>query len=342
MRKRLHKILVTGGAGFIGSEFVRQLVRDCPRSMAKGLSPQEAISKDTKGTVPKLIVVDKLTYAGDLERLKEVSGKYKFYRADISDKKRMDAIFKKERPDIIVHFAAHTHVDRSIIDATPFIETNVKGTQVLLDASRKYKIRKFLHISSDEVYGEIRRGRFNEDSPLMPNSPYAASKAAADLLIKSYIRTYGFPAVIIRPCNNYGPWQYPEKLIPVIIYNALRNKNIPVYAKGLNMREWLYAEDCARAILLLLERAKTGEIYNVGSSHEEKNIYIAKKLLDCLAKPYKLIKFVKDRPGHDWRYALDSLKIRKLGWTPKISFSCGIEKTVAWNVKNRGWLKDKV
>ncbi len=343
------KILVTGGLGFIGSEFVRQLVRDCPCT-TKGLSPKGTDPEVTRGAVPdfdlqskglSLIVVDKLTYAGDLQRLKEVEGKYKFYKADICDKKHIESIFKKERPNIIVHFAGETHVDRSILDSSPFIKTNVIGTQVLLNLSRKYKIKQFIHLSTDEVYGDIEKGKFNEDSPLKPNSPYAASKAAADLLIKSYIRTYGFPAIIIRPSNNYGPWQYPEKFIPVVIYNALKNNKVPVYAKGLNRREWLYVADCARAILLVLERARLGEIYNIGSGHEEKNIDIAKKILAILGKPYSLIKFIKDRPGHDWRYFLDSSKIRKIGWKPKIRFEAGIRKTVKWNKENAEWLQRK-
>ncbi len=321
MRERIYKILVTGGAGFIGSAFVRLLLaRGCPR---RGLS---------------LIVVDKLTYAGDLARLKEVKGQYKFYKDDISDKKRVEAIFKRERPDIIVHFAAESHVDRSIQDSTAFIRTNVIGTQVLLDLSRKYKIGRFIHISTDEIYGDIEKGEFTENSPLKPNSPYAASKAAADLLIKSYVRTYNFPAIIIRPCNNYGPWQYPEKLIPVVICKALNNNKVPVYAKGLNTREWLYVEDCAQGILIIMKKGRIGEIYNLGSGHEKKNIKVVEAILDILNKPQSLIKFVKDRPGHDWRYALDSSKLRKLGCRPKTGFSSGLEATVAWNIANRKWL----
>jgi len=332
MRKRIHKILVTGGAGFIGSAFVRLLLgRDCPRqgyknALERGLS---------------LTVVDKLTYAGDLKRLEEVKGGYKFYRADICDDNRIEQIFKKEKPDIVVHFAAETHVDRSILDSTAFIQTNVMGTKTLLDISSKYNIEKFIHISTDEVYGDIDIGVFNEESPLRPNSPYAASKAAADLMIRSYIRTYGFPAIIIRPCNNYGPWQYPEKLIPVIVNRALQDKKVPVYAKGLNVREWLYVSDCAEAILLLFKKAKTGEVYNVGSGHRQKNIDVVKQILNVLGKPVTLIEFVQDRLGHDWRYALDSFKVKRLGWRPKTAFISGLEETVAWNMANRGWLLSK-
>ena len=340
-------ILITGGAGFIGSAFVRRLVKQGLFSCRK----QDTRRSDTAGglhpfqgenLVPEIIVVDKLTYAGDLERLEEFKGQFKFYKADICNQKEIEKIFSKEKPDVVLNFAAETHVDRSIQEATPFIETNIKGAQVLLDVSRKYRIKKFIQISTDECYGEIKKGKFTEDSPLKPNSPYAASKAAADLLIKAYIRTYNFPAIIIRPCNNYGPWQYPEKLIPVIINNAMQNKKVPVYANGLNVREWLYVSDCAEAILFLLKKAKTGEIYNIGSGHQEKNIDVVKRILKILGKPISLIEFVKDRPGHDFRYALDTSKIRKLGWRPKASFSSGIKMTVDWNIANRKWLTNKM
>ncbi|MCM8781705.1 MAG: dTDP-glucose 4,6-dehydratase [Candidatus Omnitrophica bacterium] len=318
---RFSKILVTGGAGFIGSAFVKTLLRE-------GLS--------LKGDVPKVIVVDKLTYAGDLKRLEDVKGKFKFYKADICDKKQMERIFKKEKPDAVLNFAASTHVDRSIQDAAPFIKTNIMGTKVVLDACRKYKTTRFIHISTDEVYGEIIKGSFSEDSPLCPNSPYAASKAAADLLIKSYIRTYNFPAIIIRPCNNYGPWQHPEKLIPLAISQALRNLKVPIYAKGKNVREWLYVTDCARAILMILEKGKIGETYNVGSGCEKQNIEIVRMIFKILKKNQNLIEFVKDRPGHDFRYALDSRKIRdKLGWQSQVRFEDGIKNTIEWYLNNK-------
>lgn len=334
MRKKISKILVTGGAGFIGSEFVRQLAnrdanRDCPRrGLRRGLSlPYE------------VIVLDKLTYAGDLERLKAVRGKYKFYKADICDKRQVGTIFKKEKPKVIVNFAAETHVDRSIKDAGVFLETNIKGVQVLLEACRKNKVDKFIHISTDEVYGEIRKGMFTEDSNLQPNSPYAASKAAGDLLIKAYIRTYGFPAIIIRPSNNYGPWQYPEKLIPLTIIKLLHNKRTPVYGKGQNIREWLHVSDCARAILLVMEKGSLGEIYNIGSSEEKRNIEVVKRIIKNLGKSEKLIEYVNDRPGHDWRYSLDVKKIKtELGWRPKISFREGLIDTVKWYMDNSDWL----
>lgn len=317
MRKRLPKILVTGGAGFIGSEFVREAVR-------RGY---------------KVAVADKLTYAADLDRLQEVKGRYVFYRADVCNKKRIEDIFAKEKPDRVVHFAAQTHVDRSIVNAGPFIDTNIKGTMNLLDAARKFSVNKFIHISTDEVYGEIERGSFSEGSPLQPNSPYAASKAAGDLLVKSYIRTYGVAAVIVRPSNNYGPWQYPEKLIPLAILRASRDLKVPVYATGQNAREWLFVSDCVRGILTIMEKGKPGEVYNIGSGQEKKNIEVVRHILNNLSKPFALIQFVKDRPGHDLRYSLDSSKLRKLGWKAKIDFRNGIAQTVSWYMSHKTWLK---
>ncbi|MBN2831477.1 MAG: dTDP-glucose 4,6-dehydratase [Candidatus Omnitrophica bacterium] len=313
------RFLVTGGAGFIGSAFVRLLT--------KGLSP--------KGAVP--VVVDKLTYAGDLKRLEEARGKFKFYKTDICSKKQIERVFFKDKPDIIVHFAAETHVDRSIQDSTPFIETNIKGTQVLLDASRKYNVKKFIFISTDEVYGEISKGKFSEKSAVRPNSPYAASKAAADLLTQAYIRTYKFPAIIIRPCNNYGPWQFPEKLIPVAIASVLKGGKAPVYARGQNVREWLYVDDCARGILQITQKGKIGEIYNLGSGIESKNIDTVRLILKYLGASQNRFEFVKDRPGHDLRYSLNSTKVRReIGWKPKISFKEGLRLTVNWYLKPWG------
>ncbi len=311
------KILVTGGAGFIGSEFVRQAVQ-------KGY---------------RVIVVDKLTYAGDLRRLEEIEGKYKFYKADICNKARIDSIFKKEKPRIVVHFAAATHVDRSIIDSRPFLETNILGTQVLLEACRKYGIDKLVHTSSDEVYGEIEKGEFSEDLPLKPNSPYAASKAAADLLVKAYIRTYDFPAIIVRPCNNYGPWQFPEKLIPLSILKILKKEKVPVYGAGRNVREWLYVEDCAEGIWQVLEKGKIGEIYNLGSGKEIANIELVKMILDILKADKNLIEFVQDRPGHDLRYRLNSGKIlQEVGWRAKVGFADGLKNTIDWYLEYKDWL----
>jgi len=320
MRKRLHKILITGGAGFIGSAFTRL-----------------AVKRDYQ-----VIVLDNLAYAGDLVRLKEIKGRYKFYKADICRRKQIESIFEKEKPQIILNFAAQTHVDRSIQDARPFMETNILGTQGLLDAAKKYKLNKVIHLSSDEVYGEILKGQFNENSPLKPNSPYAASKAATDLLIKAYIRTYNFPAIIIRPCNNYGPWQYPEKLIPLAILKILRSKKVPVYGEGKNIREWLYVTDCAEGILGIMERGRIGEIYNLGSGQERQNINIVNAILRIIKKDKDSIEFVKDRPGHDIRYRLNSQKVfNEIGWQPKINLKVGLENTVNWCLKHKDWLFSK-
>ncbi|MDD5079067.1 MAG: dTDP-glucose 4,6-dehydratase [Candidatus Omnitrophica bacterium] len=305
------KILVTGGAGFIGSEFIRQ-------GCGKG---------------HKIVVVDKLTYAGDLKRLAEVKGKFRFYKQDICDLKAIKAIFQKEKPDVVTHFAAETHVDRSISDANPFMDTNVKGTQVLLDACRSGWIKKFIHISTDEVYGEIKKGKFTESSPFNPNSPYSVSKAAADMLARAYFRTYGLPVVVVRPCNNYGPWQFPEKLIPVAINKIVKGQKVPVYGKGLNVREWLYVSDCARAVWGVCAKAKPGTVYNIGSGQEKRNIDTVRLLLKIMGKGNDLIGFVKDRLGHDLRYSLDCRKIKKeLGWSAKVGFEDGLNQTVQWYI----------
>lgn len=321
MRKRLPKILVTGGAGFIGSACLRQLVEG--------------------GACPA--VVDCLTYAGDLKRLQSCAGKFKFYRASICNQQQIEAIFAKEKPALVLHFAAESHVDRSIKDAAPFIETNIKGTQVLLDACRKFKIKKFVFISTDEVYGEIARGKFSETSPLRPNSPYAASKAAGDLLVQSYVRTYNFPALIIRPSNNYGPWQYPEKLIPLAILRILSGEKVPVYGRGENVREWLYVDDCASGILKIAWNGRPGQIYNLGGACESKNLNTVKLLLDILGANPGNFRFVKDRPGHDFRYCLNSARAKhEIGWEPKIKLKEGLSRTVDWALKNRGWLESKL
>jgi dTDP-glucose 4,6-dehydratase len=321
MRLKSSRILVTGGAGFIGSEFVRQ-------ALEQGY---------------KIAVLDSLTYAGDLQRLKEVKGRFAFFQADIGDAKKVAAAFKKFKPAVVAHFAAETHVDRSILDSSHPIRTNVLGTQVLVEQSRQSAVECFLHVSTDEVYGDIEAGHFYETSPLNPSSPYSAAKAAADLLVKAYMRTYQFPAMIVRPSNNYGPWQYPEKFVPVVIYKALKNQKIPVYAQGLNIREWLYVSDCASAILQVLKKGKTGEIYNIGSGQERTNIVVVETLLEILGKPKSLIEFVKDRPGHDYRYALSSEKIRReLGWMPVVPFDVGMKKTVDHCRANMKWLERKV
>lgn len=315
------KILVTGGAGFIGSAFVRL-------SVEKGYD---------------VCVIDKLTYAGDLRRLDSVKDKINFYQADISNYEFIDYIFKIEKPDIVVHFAAETHVDRSILYPQDFIKTNIEGTTTLLEISKKYQPSKFINIITDEVYGEIKEGKFTEESPLIPNSPYSASKASQDMIARAYARTYGLPVITLRPSNNYGPWQYPEKLIPVVIAKALNNQTIPVYGDGSNIREWLFVEDCAEAVIEVMEKAKPNTIYNIGSGIEKKNIDIVKTILKILNKPESLIQFVKDRPGHDYRYSIDTNKIEtEIGWKAKTSFEEGIEKTVNWYIQNTEWLEEKV
>lgn len=314
--------MVTGGAGFIGSEFVRQ-----------------AIKREIE-----LVVVDKLTYAGDLERLKEVKDTISFYKADITNKEFIGYIFQKEKPDVVVHWAAESHVDRSILDATPFIDTNVKGTQVLLDIAKKHDIEKFINIATDEVYGELgKEGEFYEDTPLNPSSPYSVSKASADMLGRAYYRTYDLPVITVRPSNNYGYWQYPEKLIPMVILKALKNEVIPVYGRGENVREWLFVSDCVEAVNEIINRGKAGEVYNIGSGEERTNIEVVKSILDILDKPESLIEYVQDRPGHDFRYALNIDKIKKeMGWRAKIRFEDGIEKTVQWYIENIEWVEKKI
>ncbi len=317
----MKKVLVTGGAGFIGSEFVRQGVR-------RGY---------------EIVVIDKLTYAGDLKRIKEVEKEITFYKADIVNKESIEHIFTKEKPEAVIHWAAESHVDRSISDAFPFIETNIKGTQVLLEVSKNQGIEKLINISTDEVYGDLKSSfggedKFYETTPLNPSSPYSASKASADMLGRAYFRTYGVPVVTVRPSNTYGPFQYPEKLIPVIISRVTDNKPAPLYAKGENIREWLYVEDCAAGTYAVLEKGRAGEIYNLGSGQEKSNIDVARKILSVLGKPEDLIEFVQDRPGHDFKYSLNSDKIKNdLGFNAETEFEAGLEKTVRWYVENEWW-----
>jgi len=316
------KVLVTGGAGFIGSNFIRFVLKNYPGW--------------------EIVNLDKLTYAGNLENLRDVENdpRYQFVRGDIADRALAFELFRKERFDVVVNFAAESHVDRSILDSSPFIETNIKGVQVLLEAAREFSVEKFVQISTDEVYGSLQPGDppFTEESPLQPNSPYSASKAAADLLCRAYFVTYGVPVVITRSCNNYGPYQFPEKLIPLMITNALEDKPLPVYGDGENVREWLFVEDNCRAIALVVEKGRPGEAYNIGSGEERKNIEVVKEILRILGKPDSLITFVKDRPGHDRRYALDSGKMfKESGWRPKVSFEEGLEETVRWYLENRDW-----
>ena len=316
------RMLITGGAGFIGSEFVRQAVR-------KGY---------------QVAVVDKLTYAGDLERLSEVRKDITFYKADISNQEFIEHIFEKENPEVVVHFAAESHVDRSLLDPYPFIGSNVLGTQVLLEVSKAKGVELFVNMSTDEVYGDLgKEGSFTEESPLKPNSPYSTTKASADMLGRAYYRSFGLPVVTIRASNNYGPWQYPEKFVPVIILKALRDEKIPVYGDGTNVREWLYVTDCAEGIMAAIDRGKAGEIYNIGSKEEKQNIEVAKAILKLLGKGEELIEFVKDRPGHDFRYSLDTTKAKRdLGWEAKTSFDEGLKKTVEWYIEHLKWAQDKV
>ncbi len=313
-------ILVTGGAGFIGSNFVRYMLHTHSY---------------------RIINLDKLTYAGNLENLADVEShsNYTFVKGDICDRLLIDKLFQDEHIDTIVNFAAESHVDRSILGARVFVETNVLGTQTLLDAAKTYGVEKFLQVSTDEVYGTLgETGYFTEETPLAPNSPYSASKAGADLLVRAYHETFKMPTLITRCSNNYGPYHFPEKLIPLMIANALNDKPLPVYGDGLNVRDWLYVEDHCRAIDIVLHKGKFGEVYNIGGHNEKRNIDIVKLILQKLGKPESLITFVKDRPGHDRRYAIDASKIeRELGWNPQETFETGIEKTIQWYLENRKW-----
>ena len=313
------KLLVTGGAGFIGSNFIQYTLREHPDW--------------------EVVNLDKLTYAGNLENLRDVENnpQYRFVKGDIADREKVDEVLR-EGFDVIVNFAAESHVDRSILDPSPFIETNVRGTQMLLEGVRQYKVRKFIQVSTDEVYGSIEEGKFTEDSALHPNSPYAASKAAADLLCHAYWRTYNSPVLITRCTNNYGPFQFPEKLVPLVITNALEGKEIPIYGDGLNIRDWIYVEDHCHALDSVIQRGKPGERYNIGAANEKTNLELVKFILDIMEKPQSLIKFVADRPAHDRRYALDTSKIeRELGWKPGISFKEGVSRTVQWYIQNESW-----
>jgi dTDP-glucose 4,6-dehydratase len=319
MYQKLHKIIVTGGAGFIGSEFVRQGVKNGYR----------------------IVVVDNLSYAGDLARLKDVRSHIKFYKVDISQREKLEAVFRKEKPEAMVHFAAETHVDRSIKDAKPFLSTNILGTQNLIELAIKYSLKKMVHISTDEVYGQSTMGWFKETDPIQPRNPYSATKASAELLVNAARVTYGLPVVIVRPSNNYGLWQYPEKFLPVIISSALKDQPIPVYGKGAQIREWLHVSDCARAVFTVLEKGKPGEVYNIGTKFESRNIDTVKRILKLLGKGEELITFVPDRPGHDFRYSVAWEKLKKLGWSPRVSFKDGIQQTIAWYTKNQAWVEKK-
>ena len=318
------KILVTGGAGFIGSNFVHYMVNKYHDYM--------------------IVNLDALTYAGNLETLKDVEDKknYKFVKGDISDREFIFDLFENEKFDIVVNFAAESHVDRSLINPDIFVKTNVFGTQVLLDASKKYNLSRFHQVSTDEVYGDLPLDRkdlfFTEETPINPSSPYSASKASADFLVQAYHRTFGLNTTISRCSNNYGPYHFPEKLIPLMISRALNNETLPVYGDGQNVRDWLHVEDHCSAIDLIIHKGKSGEVYNVGGHNERTNLEVVKTILKTLDKPESLIDYVKDRPGHDLRYAIDPEKLEnELGWKPKYNFDTGIDMTIKWYVENRVW-----
>lgn len=320
------KILITGGAGFIGSNLVRLLLKES--------APSQNF---------EVFNVDKLTYAGNLENLSDLEddSRYRFVLADIADAAKMSEVFEEHRPDVVMHLAAESHVDRSIEDASPFIRTNVLGTQVLLDCSRKYGVQRFVHVSTDEVYGTLRENEpaFTEKHQIDPNSPYSASKAASDLLVLACHRTHGLPVVITRCSNNYGPYQFPEKLIPLMIHNAMTGESLPVYGDGRNIRDWIHVEDHCRALLAVMERGTPGQAYNIGGQAEVRNIEVVREILRILDKPESLILFVKDRPGHDWRYAINIEKLRdELGWSPSVTFAQGLEETVQWYQDNPAWV----
>jgi dTDP-glucose 4,6-dehydratase len=317
------KLLITGGAGFIGSNFVHYALRE----------------HDDWQTVN----LDKLTYAGNRSNLEDIENdpRYRFVKGDIVDRELVSSILKEDC-DLVINFAAESHVDRSITDSFPFIETNVKGTQVLLEAARQCQgVKRFIQVSTDEVYGSLDEGaKFTEASIILPSSPYAASKAAADLLCHAYYRTYGFPVIIGRCCNNYGPYQFPEKLIPLAIANALESKEIPIYGDGLNVRDWIHVEDHCRALGLIIQKGKPGETYNIGANTEKTNLELVYKLLDIIGKPRSLVTFVADRPAHDRRYALDTTKItQELVWKPLYPFDKGLEDTVNWYIEHEPWWK---
>jgi len=316
------KLFVTGGAGFIGSHFIRHMLRTHPGC--------------------QIVNFDKLTYAGNLDNVRDVeaSPRYRFVRGDICDPSAVLAALE-EGTDAIVNFAAETHVDRSIEEAAPFVRTNVLGVQVLLDAARVRRVQRFVQVSTDEVMGSLGpTGYFTEESPLRPNSPYAASKAAAELLVRAAHRTFGMDVLIVRAGNNYGPYQFPEKLIPLVITNAMADLPLPIYGDGRQVRDWIYVEDYCRALDLILYRGRAGEIYCVGARAERTNLEVVEMILGLLGKPLSLIRFVEDRPGHDRRYAIDPSKVeREFGWRPLETFESGLRKTIAWYQANRAWVE---
>ena len=322
-------IIITGGAGFIGSNFIFYMMKKYPDY--------------------RIICLDKLTYAGNLSTLAPVMDKpnFRFVKMDICDREAVYGLFEEEHPDVVVNFAAESHVDRSILNPEIFLETNIIGTSVLMDACRKYGIERYHQVSTDEVYGDLPLDRpdlfFTEKTPLHTSSPYSSSKAGADLLVGAYHRTYGLPCTISRCSNNYGPYQFPEKLIPLMMMNALEDKPLPVYGDGKNVRDWLYVEDHCKAIDLIIHKGTVGEIYNIGGHNEMANIDIVKLILKELGKPESLITYVKDRKGHDRRYAIDPAKIhQELGWLPETKFADGIKKTIRWYLDNKPWWQEIV
>lgn len=319
------KVFVTGGAGFIGGNFIHYMLKT---------------HKDYK-----IVCIDKLTYAGNLSTLKSAfkSPNFSFSKTDITDRAAIFSLFEKERPDIVINFAAESHVDRSIEDPGVFLQTNIIGTQILMDACRKYGIKRFHQVSTDEVYGDLPLDRpdllFTETTPIQTSSPYSASKASADLLVQAYHRTFGLPVTISRCSNNYGPYHFPEKLIPLMIVNVLKGKDLPVYGDGKNVRDWLYVEDHCRAIDLIIHKGTVGEVYNIGGHNEKTNLEVVQGIIKTLGKGN--IKFVKDRAGHDRRYAIDPTKIHnELGWLPETTFEVGIKKTINWYLKNQDWWEE--
>lgn len=313
-------LLITGGAGFIGSNFIHYIIKKYPEY--------------------KIINLDKLTYAGNLENLKDIenNSNYKFIKGDIADKKIVDEIFKSRKIDAVVNFAAESHVDRSIEDPGIFIQTDIYGTYILLEAVKKYDCKLFLQISTDEVYGSIINGSFKEDDPLKPNSPYSASKAGAEMIARSFFKTYGTPVIITRTSNNFGPYQYPEKLIPLFVTNLIDNIKVPLYGDGMNVRDWIYVYDNCTALDLVLHKGKVGEVYNIGAGNEKPNIWITRKLVEILGKSEDMIEPVTDRLGHDRRYSVDCSKIRrKFEWNTSYNFEEALEKTVYWYMNNESW-----
>lgn len=325
----MNNILVTGGAGFIGSNFIYYMLKKHPDY--------------------RIVCIDALTYAGNLDTLKEAmeNENFRFVKADITDRKAVESLFEEEKFTAVVNFAAESHVDRSIEEPEVFLKTNILGTQVLMDSARKYGNIRYHQVSTDEVYGDLPLDRpdlfFTEETPIHTSSPYSASKASADLLVMAYYRTYKLPVTISRCSNNYGPYHFPEKLIPLMIINALHGKSLPVYGDGLNVRDWLYVEDHCKAIDMILHDGRIGEVYNIGGHNERANIDVVKTVLKILGKDESLIKYVKDRPGHDMRYAIDPTKIKnELGWYPETTFDEGIKKTTQWYLSNKEWWQNIV